>query len=262
MSQNYINLLINDLEGRWNEITILLASAEDHIETNIDLHDAICRSVTVLMVANLEGFYKELIKSIINDVNNNYDFVDLPDAIKRGFCSSFLDQKSSSNIQNEITNKLIRKFDFLNADLNHEPFLFDRNNNPKPDVIEKLFKGLGIRKVFKRLQSSRYEQVFREENSYLERKIPEYIAEISDLSTTFPYQCHNPCFSEQTNSTGNNRTLWEEFLDDLNRRRHAIAHGNEYSNVESLRGLLLIKNKIIFLQIAFIHILVEEFGMS
>lgn len=63
MSQNYINLLINDLEGRWNEITILLASAEDHIETNIDLHDAICRSVTVLMVANLEG---------VNQRNHNY----------------------------------------------------------------------------------------------------------------------------------------------------------------------------------------------
>ena len=258
MSQTYINLLLHDLIERWNEITILLSAAEENKTTNIDLHDAICRSATVLIVANLEGFYKDLIKDTIYDLNDYYDFVQLPSAIKRGFCLNFLDKDSSDNKKNEIITKLITEFERLDVNLDHKPFLFDRNNNPKPDVIEKLFKGLGVRKVFKKLQVSRYEQVFQEENSYLEEKIPKYIDELKSLTNTFPYKCVTPCFNAEQNNIGG-RTLWEEFLDGLNRRRHDIAHGSEYSNVDSVSSLILVKNKVILLQVAFIHIIIEEF---
>ena len=78
MSQNYLNLLINELEDRWDEVTILLEEAEKNQNVNVKLHDAICRSVSVLMVSNLEGFYKDLIKSFINDINDNNTFDQLP----------------------------------------------------------------------------------------------------------------------------------------------------------------------------------------
>lgn len=68
MNQTFINFLLNELDSRWNEISILLKTAKDYEKTNQVLHDAICRSVSVLMVAHFEGFYKDLIKNIIEDI--------------------------------------------------------------------------------------------------------------------------------------------------------------------------------------------------
>ncbi|MDN3447990.1 MAE_28990/MAE_18760 family HEPN-like nuclease [Psychrobacter sp. APC 3281] len=262
MSQNYLNLLINELESRWDEITTLLKAAEDHKETNVALHDAICRSVTVLMVANLEGFYKDLIRNTIDDLNDNYRFNELSEAIQRHYCSKFLDSQSTDKARNTLTNILIEEFKVLNSNINFKPFLYSKNNNPKPQVIEMLFNNLGINIVFQILKSSRYELVFSEGNSYLEDKISEYTHELHNCSLNFPYQYTSKSFNILTNTSKQRkeRTLWEEFLDQLNKRRHEVAHGNDLRNIDSVEHLTFQKNKIIFLQLALIHIIIEEFG--
>ncbi len=262
MSQNYLNLLVNEIESRWDEITILLKAAEEHKNTNVTLHDAICRSVTVLMVANLEGFYKDLIKNIIDDLNDNYNFNDLSEPIQRQYCSNFLDSQSSDKTKNTLTKTLIEEFKILDSNINSKPFLYAKNNNPKPQVIESLFENLGINIVFKVLKASRYELVFSEGNSYLEDKISEYVQELQGYSSKFPYQYTRKYFNILTNTSRQRkeRTLWEEFLDQLNKRRHEVAHGNDSRNIDSVENLTFQKNKIIFLQLALIHIIIEEFG--
>lgn len=263
MSQNYLNLLVNELESRWGEITTLLKAAEEHKNTNVALHDAICRSVTVLMVANLEGFYKDLIKNTIDDLNDNYNFNDLSEPIQRQYCSNFLDSQSSDKTKNALTKILIEEFKILDSNINSKPFLYAKNNNPKPQIIESLFENLGINNVFKVLQVSRYELVFSEGNSYLEDKISVYVQELQDYSSNFPYQYLRKSFNILTNTTKQRkeRTLWEEFLDQLNKRRHEVAHGNDLRNIDSVENLTFQKNKIIFLQLALIHIIIEGFGI-
>lgn len=262
MSQNYLNLLVNELESRWDEITILLKAAEEHKDTNVALHDAICRSVTVLMVANLEGFYKDLIRNTIDDLNDNYTFNDLSESIQRQYCSNFLDNQSSDKTKNALTKILIEEFKILDSNINSKPFLYAKNNNPKPQVIESLFENLGINIVFKVLKASRYELVFSEGNSYLEDKISDYVQELQDYSSNFPYQYTRKSFNILTNTSEQRkeRTLWEEFLNQLNKRRHEVAHGNDLRNIDSVENLTFQKNKIIFLQLALIHIVIEEFG--
>ncbi len=262
MSQNYLNLLVSELESRWDEIAILLRAAEDSKYTNATLHDAICRSVTVLMVANLEGFYKDLIRNTIDDLNDNYRFNDLSEAIQRHYCSKFLDSKSTDKAKNALTKILMEEFQILNSNINSKPFLYAKNNNPKPQIIESLFENLGINIVFKVLKASRYELVFSEGNSYLEDKISDYIQELKDYSSNFPYQYTRKSFNILTNTSEQRRgrTLWEEFLDQLNKRRHEVAHGNDLRNIDSVENLTFQKNKIIFLQLALIHIIIEEFG--
>lgn len=262
MSQNYLNLLVSELESRWDEIAILLRAAEDSKYTNATLHDAICRSVTVLMVANLEGFYKDLIRNTIDDLNDNYRFNDLSKAIQRHYCSKFLDSKSTDKAKNALTKILMEEFQILNSNINSKPFLYAKNNNPKPQIIESLFENLGINIVFKVLKASRYELVFSEGNSYLEDKISDYIQELKDYSSNFPYQYTRKSFNILTNTSEQRRerTLWEEFLDQLNKRRHEVAHGNDLRNIDSVENLTFQKNKIIFLQLALIHIIIEEFG--
>ena len=121
MNQSFINFLLNELDNRWKEISILLEAAHEYEEKNQVLHDAICRSVSVLMVAHLEGFYKDLIKNIIEDLKINRNFSDLSSSIQRNYCSIFIDAKSSSHSQNRITELLIQKFKEVGVCISYDP---------------------------------------------------------------------------------------------------------------------------------------------
>lgn len=258
MTQNNLNYLLSNILYSWNEISVLLETAGDCEESKIELHDAICRSVSVLMVANLEGFYKKLIKSIIQDLNDNNSFDTLPKAVQRSYCDNFIDNNSTDKAKQAITSKLIAEFERLNANIDFKPFLSSKNKNPKPSVINTIFQNLGIKKVFHLLKASRYYDVFEQGNTSIEENNQIYLKELNLFTQGYPYKYNVEVFTESSESSG--KTLWEEFLDDINKNRHEIAHGNESNNIDSVSGLIKRKNKIICLQLALIHILVEEFG--
>ncbi|MEO4110893.1 MAE_28990/MAE_18760 family HEPN-like nuclease [Acinetobacter pittii] len=264
MNQTFINFLLSDLDSRWNEISILLQSAKDHEKSNQVLHDAICRSVSVLMVARFEGFYKDLIKNFIEDIKINKKFCDLSSAIQRNYCSIFIDPKSHSNTQNRVTELLIQKFNEVDIVITYEPFLFNRNENPKPQIIETIFDNIGIKKIFEILESSEYENIFQEENSSIEERITRFTEMLDTYSFNFPYAYEDTFFNMKptSNRKGKSRTLWEEFLDEINRRRHGIAHGSDLGNGHSVESLILTKNKIRCLELALIHVVIEFFGTA
>lgn len=56
--------------------------------------------------------------------------------------------------------------------------------------------------------------------------------------------------------------MWEEFLDEINRRRHGIAHGSDLGDDHSVESLILTKNKIRCLELALIHVVIEFFGTA
>jgi len=262
MSQSFINFLLTELDTRWNEVSILLESASSYEGNNDDLHDAICRSVCVLMVAHFEGFYKDLIKNLIEDLRVNKNFSDLSKSIQRNYCSIFIDSKSSSETKNRITESLIEKFKEVDISISYEPFLFNRNENPKPQIIEKLFENIGIKKIFEILESSDYESVFEEENSEIENRVKNISNALEDYSYSYPYMYDKSYFNMNPTSKkkSGQRTLWQEFLDEINRRRHGIAHGSDVQNGQSVEGLILTKNKLRCLQLALLHVVIEFFG--
>lgn len=262
MNQTFINFLLSELDSRWNEISILLNTAKKYEETDQVLHDAICRSVSVLMVAHFEGFYKDLVKNIIEDIKANKEFRDLSSAIQRCYCNVFIDPKSASETQNRITESLIEKFKELNVSIAYEPFLFSKNQNPKPQIIVTIFENIGIKKIFEILESSEYEDIFQEENSFIEARISSLTELLSGYSADFPYKYDKVYFNMDPTAKGKRRTLWEEFLDEINRRRHGIAHGSDLGNVHSVENLVLTKNKIKCLELALLHVLIEFFGIA
>lgn len=262
MSQSFINFLINQLDTRWNEVSILLDSAGYHEENNHDLHDAICRSVCVLMVAHFEGFYKDLIKNLIEDLRINKKFSDLPNSIQRNYCSNFIDPKSSSETKNKITMSLIEKFKEVDISISYEPFLFSKNENPKPQIIETLFENIGIKRIFEILESSDYESVFEEENIEIENRVKNLSNALENYSYSYPYMYDKSYFNMNpiSKKKSGQRTLWQEFLDEVNRRRHGIAHGSDVQNGQSVEALILTKNKLRCLQLALLHVVIEFFG--
>lgn len=263
MSQSFINFLLNELDTRWHEISILLETANKYEQKNQVLHDAICRSVCVLMVAHFEGFYKDLIKNIIEDLKINKKFCELSNSIQRNYCNIFIDSESSSHAKNRIVESLIEKFKEVDILISYEPFLSNRNENPKPQVIETLFENIGIKKIFEILMSSDYEYVFQEENSSIEKRIQELTQLLDSYSYNYPYTYDKSYFNMNpiSNKKSAKRTLWEEFLDEINRRRHGIAHGSELGNGHSVEGLILTKNKLRCLELALIHVVIESFGL-
>lgn len=262
MSQSFINFLLTELDNRWHEVSILLEIANKYEEKNRVLHDAICRSVSVLMVAHFEGFYKDLIKNIIEDLKINKKFCDLSKSIQRSYCSIFIDSQSSSQTQHRIKELLIEKFNEVDAPISYEPFLFNKNENPKPKIIETLFENIGIKKVFEILESSEYENVFQEENNSIEKRVEELTQILDNYSYSFPYEYEKSYFNMKpiSNKKSTQRTFWEEFLDEINRRRHGIAHGSDLSNAHSVEELILTKNKLRCLELALLHIVIEFFG--
>ncbi len=72
MSTN-INALVQGLDRRWDEVSLLLSIAEELDDEDPKL-TPVCKALTVLMVANLEGYLQEIIKSLIADINDNSYF--------------------------------------------------------------------------------------------------------------------------------------------------------------------------------------------
>lgn len=262
MSQSFINFLVNELDSRWNEVSILLETASQYEEKNEVLHDAICRSVCVLMVAHFEGFYKDLIKNLIEDLRVNKNFSELSKSIQRNYCNIFVDAKSSPETKNKITESLIEKFKEVDISISYEPFLFNKNENPKPQVIETLFENIGIKKIFEILASSDYESVFEEENSEVEERVKTISRDLDEYSYSYPYVYDKSYFNMNptSNKKSGQRTLWQEFLDEINRKRHGIAHGSDLYNGQSVEALILTKNKLRCLQLALLHVVIEFFG--
>ena len=43
--------------------------------------------------------------------------------------------------------------------------------------------------------------------------------------------------------------MWQEFLEQINQKRHEDAHGNEFDNVEDVYSLETKKNKVVLLEL-------------
>ncbi len=93
----FLSDFVQSLENNWEEVDTLLLHAEEVKDINLKLYNALCRSVTILIVAHLEGFIKDLIKNIVQDINRNCEFSNIPEALKRTYCKSYL----GSNLDNK-----------------------------------------------------------------------------------------------------------------------------------------------------------------
>lgn len=249
---------LTDVDLQWKEIDILAQEALRVEYSDANLYNALCRSITILIVAHMEGFIKGIAKSIINDYSS-IEFRNLPNAIKMTHCKKYLgfDEKIFPDYHKRIA-ELISDLE-CSADfkINHEAFSLSRNRNPKPDILELIASRFGVSDVFKNLHKSFFDEVFSMTSSQIKRIIPIASRKINKIVKSFPYKIEkNPYGTKPEKYKG--RTLWQTFLDDLNMQRHKIAHGNDFNNITDIKTLIELKDKVMLLQYAFLLIICSE----
>ena len=257
MSTNLVTLL-EKLDRQWKELDQLIDNAKENRANNEDLYNALCRSISILIVSHLEGFTKELVKNIIFDLSEGFSFREMPIAIKKTYCCKYIGVKNDHNkgSYDKIIAKLLEKFDEINIRIEDESFLFVDNKNPKPSIIEKLFKNFGINNIFKYLDTSKLDDAFSSTTSELSELLEELKIYITSHIQTFPYTFELESYGlDSTNNIQGTRTLWQSFLDEINKKRHNIVHGNNFENADDINELEKAKMKIMILQFGLIIVL-------
>ena len=120
--QSSINLRFEQIEKRFSEIELLLKWAAKN-QKNSELYQALCRSAHVLLVSHFEGLYKDICRDVIDDINANTKFAEVPKNILHTHCNYFI-QDADAKSANTIRIKLIEAFKNYPSALKVEPFLY------------------------------------------------------------------------------------------------------------------------------------------
>ncbi|WFQ78653.1 HEPN domain-containing protein [Xenorhabdus sp. SF857] len=233
---------ISKLNDQWREIDCIIDLADEHIHNNIDTYNSLCRSAMVLCVSHMENFYKELVKNFISDIDK-MDFKLLPDAMKRQFCKQFVGYEDNKENNKKITSLINELENHGNFKISYDAFMPSKNKNPKPSIIESICDNLGTKKIFEKLSGTIFDNVFSMTDKEIER-----FEKIIDTSVRKRLSkqkiLDNFVLIQKINSIqSKDRSLWESFFDNINTKRHDIAHGNVFENSTSTSELKVIKNK-------------------
>ncbi len=255
--------LVNTLNNRQKEIEILIEEIKIH-QNNLqkeDLYNSLCRSTTILIVSHLEGFMKDLAKAIIDDINENLDFQNINNNLKKVFCKKFLGEKKHESDKEYIErqNELISTFNNLDTKLTKEPFLFKDNKNPKSDVINKICNNFGVRNIFSHLKNSKLDIVFEDDTQEISNLLDELLEYILNQLRVYPFNLNIEIFDlTQKTMLKDEKTPLEEFLEELLTKRHSIVHGNSINNEEIPESLIRYKNKSLILQYGIIIVMINK----
>jgi hypothetical protein len=248
---------VENLESKWKEVDVLIRTANEVRNNDEDLYNALCRSITILIVSHFEGFSKDLVKKFIQDLNSNCSFKDLNKSIQETYCIQYIGEDSN---QREKINNLIEKFSEYNCNVSSKAFLFDNNKNPNIGIITTIFKKFGINNVFHWIDDSDILNSIFENNLHNTKKIKEELKDKLIIGLeNFPFSIKKLILTYQVKKPSkakkNHRTLWEEFIVETNQNRHNIAHGNNFANIDDINSLEMRKEKTILFQYILILIL-------
>lgn len=252
---------LDKLDNQWKEIDRLSELAKNN-EQDTALYNSLCRAATVLCVSHLEGFYKDAVKYYVSDLNN-INFIDLPKAMKRVFCQSFVGFENSKEANEKIT-MLMSEFESHGKfNLSEKNFLPEKNKNPKPSVLEGVCSSLGTKNLFNSIDGTIFDSVFSMTPKQIDRTVDILNKKVKKRMLNFPCYVDPFIFKKITEEVESNkktantkkRTLWEDFLDELNTKRHDIAHGNNFENNSSPEWIITAKNKCRILQLICILII-------
>ena len=254
----FISDYLDELNEQWKEIDILLTEATTIKNNNQPLYNVMCRSATILIVAHMEGFLKDVAKNIISDYSC-LEFKKLPISVKKTYCEKHIYEcERDTKAYNSRINSLVADFESsCDFKVSHEPFIYNKNKNPKPDVLCEYSCRFGIKDIFRNLYESFFDSVFSNTNADNEQFLSSLITSTKSKVETFPYSVRKNIYrTKSTKYTG--RSLWETFLDDLNQKRHKIVHGNDFGNSMNEQELSELKNKVRILQYGYLLIILSH----
>jgi RiboL-PSP-HEPN len=242
-ASTYMHAHVGSTAARWAELDVLLSLAnQGGISTSS--HDALCRATIVMIVAHFEGFIKDTIRALIDDINSHSTFTKVPKQAQRIHCRLYTgsDQDGTGKIskeENERELALISLFESLNAKLAHGPFV-GGTSNPKPSIISRLCRQFGVDDLFYLLENSDLDSVFSSSLATIEGKVLALETMLLSGVSSYPYNISKSSIGiTNTGSRPNKKTetLWETFVNNLLAQRHTIAHGSSLENSKSTQEL-------------------------
>lgn len=256
----FLQELITTTDLRWKEVELLIEEADKHDVGDV-MYDSLCRSTSILMISHMEGFIKDLAKSLVDDLNRNLSFSDFPIPAKEAVAASYYssamtEEKDFRRFQMSLIKTLEDVSDF---EVNVDAFLFagNGNKNPKPDMILQVLRKFGVRDVFKHLHGSSYEDVF-ESSRAASRRLSLLHRIVFRACNSFPYTASLTKSSGLISSNYQGQTVWQEFLNNINSRRHQIVHGNTFENTTTVRDLRSTINNIRLFQLLVIYVVCAQ----
>lgn len=249
-SNTFVSVRLENIEKRFSEVDTLLLLAKSN-KHEVHIYSALCRSAHVLLVSHVEGIYKDIVKDILDDLNHNTNFLNLPSSIFRTFSLHFIHTEENKANNEKIKDKLWEAFKEYKTNLKHEPFLRVDNKNPTPKILEEILTKFGEKNFFESLSQSKLEIVF-ENSRKTSLKELERIKKYTKAGTmNFPYTVDKSYYAT-SNKNKQKRGLFEEFLDDFLRDRHSIVHGHRLDSPKNSVEIESSKLKIEMLIYAFI----------
>jgi len=220
--------------NRVAELRRLIDHAKDLQDADEALYNSICRAISVLLASHLEGFLKDLTRSLVADLNYySSGFSALPAALKRAFCEkmAFYEGIDRKQIDDRIR-QLIAFFDTnsVPVDLKAITYKEAANKNATSAFIDAAMAKFGIPNITSAISSGSFEVVFDNDPRTDYRLLRDIVRFKSHLYD-FPYrelpQRYNFTFRGQGAPV---QTLWHAFIEEVMTRRHSVAHGDTLEN--------------------------------
>ena len=221
---------------RNDELERLIALADEKIEVNEAAYNTLCRACCVLIASHLEGFLKDLSKSLILDLNFYLkSFSNMPPAVKNTFCQkiAFYEGVKSEEI-NLRAKQLAAFFEENTVAVNMHAFTYKEtaNKNPGSDIIDGTLAKLGIPNVLLSITNPKMESIFENDLTSI-YKIRRDFKRFRSRLYNFPYKKLPKSYEfvcVNGKHEGNGKTIWHTFISEVMGRRHTIAHGDTLNN--------------------------------
>lgn len=114
-------------------------------------------------------------------------------------------------------------------------------------MLTTVFENFGLSNVFGYLHDSTMDDAFAMSLSEIKEKNTELRASLIRSTEQYPYTIDfEELGFEKRKPKG--RTLWEEFIEQINQRRHSVAHGSDFDNADDVSDLEKRKAKVELLQ--------------
>lgn len=231
------------IPDRLFELVTLTDTARDVQDSDEALYNAICRSCCVLLASHLEGYLKELKRSIISDLNDNAKgFAQLPTAVQRTFCLKIAEYDGVPSKEIEARVRQLMTFftkNSVNVDMSAFPYNENVNRNPSGSFIDQSLEKIGVPSILNILDMPSLTSVFQNDDrvSYLlNRKLRSLTCKFHSYPFHPLPKAYRPVRAGKANRSSG-QSIWYTFVEDMMIRRHNVAHGDTLSNDTSWEDL-------------------------
>lgn len=256
MTETFVFSRLDSIEKRFQEVDLLLKFAEEN-QKDDKLYPTFCRSAHIILVAHFEGAIKEICKDVIDDINYNNTFDTVPSKMFATFCDYFLIKEKKEFSEKGINSLRLKLKDTLGnskSNLKVEPFLYTIDRNLAPSILETILERFGTNRFFWSLKNSDLDVVFEDAKTEIEELKELLRQHICENVIKYPYNVMSSIYKPDITilEQKSQKTLWEEFIDDVLKERHSIVHGQKLHNPYDHENLHKAKIKIEILIYVFI----------